>query len=309
MVRVARCSPCAGLYCVSYSGPVVPRRPVVAVNREEICPYWGCIGDGQDVGGERRQKPNPQAPKTRRHQNVEKPWRKTAKKASSRSSSSWRYGEPTSTVRHLQRGSMLPTSRWHGCCSLSPPSWRPWWCSPAPTLAVAVRRCSRPVRAHGGNHVGRRCHVHHSARRRGVVGNVGFRAMRRRGAQKVLAGWVILVAGVSSFAMFVILAVGAWVAGSRGPVSVWRAGGRFGRHPCLLVAAGYVLARRSNRVRQLMSSSWNAIARRLPPARALGQPGAAKRSWTSGWSTLGSSAGPRRSAWPWSTGSAIACAC
>jgi uncharacterized membrane protein YbhN (UPF0104 family) len=65
-----------------------------------------------------------------------------------------------------------------------------------------------------------------------------FEQLRRRGAQKVLAGWVILAAGLAAIP--------------------------------LLVAAGYVLARRSNRVRQLMSSSWNAISRRLPPARALG---------------------------------------
>ena len=60
------------------------------------------------------------------------------------------------------------------------------------------------------------------------------------------------------------------MAGSRGPVSSlrWLAAG-LAAIP-LLVAAGYVLARRSNRVRQLMSSSWNAISRRLPPARALG---------------------------------------
>ena len=98
-----------------------------------------------------------------------------------------------------------------------------------------------------------------------------FEQLHRRGAQKVLAGWVILVAGAfSSFAVFVILAVGAWVAGSRGPVSSlrWLAAG-LAAIP-LLVTAGYVLARRSNRVRQLMSSSWNAISRRLPPARALG---------------------------------------
>ncbi len=55
-----------------------------------------------------------------------------------------------------------------------------------------------------------------------------FQQLRRRGADKVLAGWVILVAGaLSSFAVFVIVAVGAWVAGSRGRFPTcagWRLG-------------------------------------------------------------------------------------
>jgi uncharacterized protein (TIRG00374 family) len=99
-----------------------------------------------------------------------------------------------------------------------------------------------------------------------------FEQLRRRGAQKVLAGWVLLVAGaLSSFAVFVILAVGAWVAGSRGPVSSlrWLAAG-LAAIP-LVVAAGWFLARRSNWVRRFFSSSWAAVARRLPPARALGR--------------------------------------
>jgi putative heme transporter len=99
-----------------------------------------------------------------------------------------------------------------------------------------------------------------------------FEQLRRRGAQKVLAGWVLLVAGaLSSFAVFVILAVGAWVAGSRGPVSSlrWLAAG-LAAIP-LVVAAGWMGARRSQGVRRLLSSSWDAIARRSPPARALGR--------------------------------------
>ena len=99
-----------------------------------------------------------------------------------------------------------------------------------------------------------------------------FEQLRRRGAQKLLAGWVILVAGaLSSFAVFVILALGAWVAGSRGPVSSlrWVAAG-LAAIP-FLVAGVYFVARRSKRVRQLLSTSWGAVSRRLPPARALGR--------------------------------------
>jgi uncharacterized protein (TIRG00374 family) len=50
-----------------------------------------------------------------------------------------------------------------------------------------------------------------------------FEQLRRRGADRVLAEWVILVAGaLSSFALFCILASGVWVAGSQGPVASLR---------------------------------------------------------------------------------------
>jgi putative heme transporter len=47
-----------------------------------------------------------------------------------------------------------------------------------------------------------------------------FGQLRRRGADRVLAGWVVLVAGaLASYALFMILVVGALVAGSKGPVA------------------------------------------------------------------------------------------
>ena len=50
-----------------------------------------------------------------------------------------------------------------------------------------------------------------------------FEQLRRRGADRVLAEWVILVAGaLASFALFCILATGVWVAGSTGPVASLR---------------------------------------------------------------------------------------
>lgn len=50
-----------------------------------------------------------------------------------------------------------------------------------------------------------------------------FEQLRRRGADRVLAEWVILVAGaLASFALFCILAAGIWVAGSQGPVASLR---------------------------------------------------------------------------------------
>jgi putative heme transporter len=44
--------------------------------------------------------------------------------------------------------------------------------------------------------------------------------LRRRSVERVLAGWVVLVAGaLSSFALFLLVAIGAEIAGSRGPVA------------------------------------------------------------------------------------------
>ncbi|HEV3354983.1 MAG TPA: lysylphosphatidylglycerol synthase transmembrane domain-containing protein [Acidimicrobiales bacterium] len=47
-----------------------------------------------------------------------------------------------------------------------------------------------------------------------------FGQLRRRGADRVLAGWVVLVAGaIASYALFMILVAGSLVAGSAGPVA------------------------------------------------------------------------------------------
>ena len=47
---------------------------------------------------------------------------------------------------------------------------------------------------------------------------------RQRGVPPVLAAWTVLVAGaLASFALFVILAAGAWIAGGHGPVASLRA--------------------------------------------------------------------------------------
>jgi uncharacterized protein (TIRG00374 family) len=47
-----------------------------------------------------------------------------------------------------------------------------------------------------------------------------FGQLRRRGADRVLAGWVVLVAGaLASYALFMLLVIGALIAGSKGPVA------------------------------------------------------------------------------------------
>ncbi|MGH9062317.1 MAG: lysylphosphatidylglycerol synthase transmembrane domain-containing protein, partial [Acidimicrobiales bacterium] len=58
-----------------------------------------------------------------------------------------------------------------------------------------------------------------------------YEQLRRRGADRTLAGWVILVAGaLSSFALFLVFAAGTELAGPKGPVSSLRL-------PVLAVAA------------------------------------------------------------------------
>src|SRR5205807_8248222 len=47
-----------------------------------------------------------------------------------------------------------------------------------------------------------------------------FGQLRRRGADRVLAGWVVLVAGaLASYVLFMLLVTGALIAGGRGPVA------------------------------------------------------------------------------------------
>jgi uncharacterized membrane protein YbhN (UPF0104 family) len=89
-----------------------------------------------------------------------------------------------------------------------------------------------------------------------------FGQLRRRGADRVLAGWVILVAGaLASFAIFVLLVVGAFVAGSRGPVASLRPIGA--ALLALPLVAGVVAfgLRRSARFRQAAGAGWAVAAR------------------------------------------------
>ena len=99
-----------------------------------------------------------------------------------------------------------------------------------------------------------------------------YQQLRRRGADKVLAGWVILVAGaLSSFAVFVIVAVGAWVAGGHGPVADLRwLAAALAAIP-LAASLGFVAAWRSHRVRRLFSASWEAVSDHVSAARFVGK--------------------------------------
>ncbi|HEX4862546.1 MAG TPA: lysylphosphatidylglycerol synthase transmembrane domain-containing protein, partial [Acidimicrobiales bacterium] len=99
-----------------------------------------------------------------------------------------------------------------------------------------------------------------------------FGQLRRRGANRVLAGWVIVVAGaLSSFAIFVIVAGGAWVAGNSGPFAHVRWLAAVLAAIPVLVALGIAGARHNARVRAVFAESWQLVADHLRPARAIGR--------------------------------------
>jgi uncharacterized membrane protein YbhN (UPF0104 family) len=90
-----------------------------------------------------------------------------------------------------------------------------------------------------------------------------FGQLRRRGVSRFLRVWMFLVAGaVSSFALFIVVAAGIELAGSRGPVSGLRWGAL--ALAAVPVAAALVVAvRHRTPVRQLRSLSGRAV-RGLP---------------------------------------------
>jgi hypothetical protein len=80
-----------------------------------------------------------------------------------------------------------------------------------------------------------------------------FRRLRRRGADKTLAGWVVLVAGgLGSFALFLVVVAGVEIGGSHGPVADARAPMAALALLPLLLAVGVLLARRSSRPRVVL---------------------------------------------------------
>lgn len=99
-----------------------------------------------------------------------------------------------------------------------------------------------------------------------------FGQLRRRGANRVLAGWVILVAGaLSSFAVFVIVAVGAWVAGNSGPFAHLRwLAAALAAIP-LAVAIGLESARHNDTARRVIAAIWGAFSSNVGPLRTVGR--------------------------------------
>jgi hypothetical protein len=92
-----------------------------------------------------------------------------------------------------------------------------------------------------------------------------YEQLRRRGADRVLAEWVILVAGaLASFALFCILASGVWVAGRQGPVASLRwLAVALAAIPVLAAAVGLVL-RYSSWARQQWATLVRSAERLVP---------------------------------------------
>jgi uncharacterized protein (TIRG00374 family) len=90
-----------------------------------------------------------------------------------------------------------------------------------------------------------------------------FGQLRRRGADRVLSGWVILVAGaLASFALFVLVAAGSFVAGSRGPVADLRPLAAVLAAIPVAVAIGALLLARWPALRRRAQHLWEAEGRR-----------------------------------------------
>lgn len=99
-----------------------------------------------------------------------------------------------------------------------------------------------------------------------------FGQLRRRGANRVLAGWVIVVAGaLSSFAVFVIVAAGAWIAGNSGPFAHLRWLAAVLAAIPILVAIAFEAARHSQKVNEFLGETWVAVSSHLRPVRAIGR--------------------------------------
>jgi putative heme transporter len=96
--------------------------------------------------------------------------------------------------------------------------------------------------------------------------------LRRRGADRVLTVWVLLVAGaLGSFALFVLLTIGSWLAGGTGPAAhVWPVTTALFAIP---VTAGllWYASRRWPAVRRALPRAWHAIETHVPGAPWLGR--------------------------------------
>jgi hypothetical protein len=88
-----------------------------------------------------------------------------------------------------------------------------------------------------------------------------FRRLRRRGADRTLAGWVVLVAGgLGSFALFLVVVAGVEIGGGHGPVADARAPMAAMALLPLLVAVAMLVAHRSSRVRVVLRLAERTIA-------------------------------------------------
>jgi hypothetical protein len=104
-----------------------------------------------------------------------------------------------------------------------------------------------------------------------------FGQLRRRGADRVLAGWVILVAGaLASYALFMLLVIGSLVAGSRGPVASVRPLLIFLASIPFIVTALVIAAKRWPVIDKLVPFGQR-LLERLPKGHEIS--GALQRTW------------------------------
>jgi putative heme transporter len=98
-----------------------------------------------------------------------------------------------------------------------------------------------------------------------------FGQLRRRGADRVLTVWVLLVAGaLASFALFVLVAVGSWISAGAGPAArLWPFTTALAAIP---VTAGLVwyAGHRSPATRRALGRAWGTIEANVPGAPRLG---------------------------------------
>ncbi len=84
-----------------------------------------------------------------------------------------------------------------------------------------------------------------------------FSQLRRRGADSVLAGWVVLMAGaVASFVLFLLLVAGSFIAGDSGPVKEFRFVGLGLALIPAVAAIVAVAAHRNPAVRRALARAW-----------------------------------------------------
>ncbi len=97
-----------------------------------------------------------------------------------------------------------------------------------------------------------------------------FAQLRRRGAGRALAVWALLTAGaLSTFALFVVIVAGAFVAGRRGPLASLRpVAGGLAAIPVAASLFALVLSRRP-RLREVAQRGWQAVGRAGQPGRVL----------------------------------------
>lgn len=101
-----------------------------------------------------------------------------------------------------------------------------------------------------------------------------YEQLRRRGADRTLAGWVILVAGgLSSLALFGVFAAGVQLAGDTGPVTSLRVVVLVLAAVPLALGAGAIAVRRGRTARGLAQRVGRMAVRHLPHGRQLGRAG------------------------------------